>query len=335
MLEFLEKVTLCIFTSDRHNQLSIMIKYYSKFDLNIIILDATATPMNFSPCEKIKYIHTPSMPLQNRLMKFAEIVQTEYILLSPDDDYYSIYGLNKTIDFLEKNPNYSSAQGLRIRFFDSERFSWIPDYLNQVNLDFNQSDLEFRILNMAKGMHYIYSVMRLPTYNEVTNCLLDVESQDRNSFAINELIFNYCLPVFGYHKILPFLYQFRKSHSYLGSDIHFALWINDIQDKHANLLKSNVKELYISRLGISVNKAEEIFSELTSHFSLQKTISTKAETEKKIRRILKWTFQQIGLFNIARQFRVKYFVFYFLLAINGNLLKANQDIKYLKKTLKN
>jgi glycosyltransferase domain-containing protein len=335
MFEFLGKVTLCIFTTDRHHQLSMVIKYYSKFDLKIVILDASLKPMEFKSSEKINYFHTPGMPLQNRLIKFAEMVKTEYIVLSPDDDFYSIYGLNKTIEFLEKNQNYSSAQGLRIRFFDSDKFSWIPDYVKQTKLHFNQEDFEFRILDMGKSMHYIYSVMRLSVYNEVTDCLSNIESKDRNSFAINELIFNYCLPVFGYHRILPFLYQLRKSHPYLGSDINFALWINNDQDKYSSLFKSKIKELYVHKLGISINKADAILSNLNEHFSLKKTIPLKAKTEYKVRRITKEVFHQISLFNTARQLRLKYFVFYSVLIIHGNSFNAIKDIKHLRNTLKN
>jgi glycosyltransferase domain-containing protein len=334
MIESLGKVTLCIFTADRHHQLLNVIKYYSKFDLKIVILDASLKAAEFRPSEKINYVHVPGMLLQNRLIKFAEMVKTEYILLSPDDDFYSIYGLAKTINFLEKNRNYSSAQGLRIRFFDSDKFSWIPDYVKQSTLHFNQEDFETRILNMGKSMHYIYSVMRLSVYSEVTDCLRNIESQDRNSFAINELIFNYCLPVFGDHRILPFLYQLRKSHPYLGSDIDFALWINNNQDKQASLFKSKIKELYVKKLGISNNEADAILSKFNEHFSLKKTIPMKAKTECKARRITKKMFNQIGLFNTARQLRFKYFVFYSLLVISGNLLNAIQDIKYLRNTLK-
>jgi glycosyltransferase domain-containing protein len=334
MSSALDQVTLCIFTLDRHKQTTERVSFYSNFNLRIIILDASIPKNKYEFPVNVNYFHVPGMSLNERLRKFATLVNSDYILLSPDDDFYSKAGIVKTIRFLECNNEYSSAQGLRIRFFETPIFNWIPDYTKQIKLNFNQDDPVQRTLLMGKGMHYIYSVIRTSSYHEIINCLENTDSNSRGSFAITELIFNYCLPVFGKHKVLPHLYQSRKAHKYLGSDVNYSDWINNHSDKSVISLRQNILDLYIVKLNITKESAIEIYSNLTLYFSRAKQAQTSQPYRRKIREVIKILFDDFRIFHLFRKFSLKYFGFYYLLARNRQLLDFILEVRSLLKFLK-
>ena len=82
----LSDLTICIFTYERKQDLERLVKYCSLTDVKVIILDASSQPAKIINSQNLKYLHTPNASVQKRLLKFSEIVETKYILLSPDDD---------------------------------------------------------------------------------------------------------------------------------------------------------------------------------------------------------------------------------------------------------
>jgi len=330
----LEKVTLCIFTFNRPDQLIRLTSYYSNSSIQIIILDASVTRNNFELPENVIYLHLPGMSLKERLRKFSTLVKSDYILLSPDDDFYSKDGIIKAIRFLESNKDYSSAQGLRIRFFETPIITWIPDYTKHIKFDFNQDDAIQRTLLMGKSTAYLYSVIRTSNYQEIIDCLENTDSDSRDSYAIHELIFNYCLPVFGKHKVLPHLYQSRKAHKYLGSDINFSAWVNNRTDNSVISLERNILDLYTEKLKITRELAGYIYSDLTLHFSRTRQTKTSQPYRHKIREKIKYLFDDFRMIRVFRKFRFKYFEFYYLLFKSGEAKDFLSEVRSLKEFLK-
>jgi len=248
MFNDLEKLTVCIFSINRPKELIRLIDYWSQHKVQILVMDASPEELKIDKQSKLDYFHVPQLSLQQRLIKFSENIKTEYMILSPDDDFFFPGGLNETVKFLEENLDFSSAQGLRIRFYDNPSINWIPDYLEQTTLNFRNEDKQLRLIEMYKSMHYIYSVLRTSNYLKVINCLQGVNSTKRDSMMMNEYIFNYTLPLLGKHLILPILYSARKTHEYLGGDVNFSSWINDISDSDAIRFKKNIIDFYIDEL---------------------------------------------------------------------------------------
>ena len=330
----LTDLTICIFSFNRKLDLERLIKFISRSRAQILILDASHEAIQIKNTTSLRYIHVPNMPLNQRLKKFSELATTKYILLSPDDDYWAINGLIKTVKFLEMNLDYASAQGLRVRFFELPFFHWIPDYIDQMKLHYFQNDKIERLIDMATGMHYIYSVIRRTEFLKITSCLLGVELIKRNSFAICELIFNYTLPILGKHRILPVFYSARKAHAYEGSDINFSLWVNDKSDKDSIKFRENMIDFYSKELEISLTESESIFQYLTYEISRQKPVIIEERfTSSKIflRNFL--TVTKLRVFR--KMFKLKYLSFYWLLFSNKGFILYIQDIlcisQYLKK----
>jgi glycosyltransferase domain-containing protein len=300
--------------------------------VQILVMDASLEELHIDKHSNLDYFHVPQLSLQQRFIKFSENIKTEYMVLSPDDDFFFPEGLNETVKFLEENLDFSSVQGLRIRFYDNPSINWIPDYLEQATLSFRNEDKYLRLIEMYKPMHYIYSVLRTSNYLKVINCLRGVNSTKRDSLMMNEYVFNYTLPLLGKHSILPILYSARKAHEYLGGDINFSVWINDLSDSDATRFKKNIIELYINELNCKHSVAKDLFDLITSDFSIYK--KPKGKKSSQFKKILKKVF-------FESKYRIPYYItkpkylrFFWILVMHKNLLLGIREIKNLRFFLK-
>jgi glycosyltransferase domain-containing protein len=328
----LGKLTVCIFTFNRPKELLRLIKFWSNYDVKILVMDASPKDLKLNKTSHLTYFHVPQLTLQQRLIKFSENIETEYMLLSPDDDFFFPKGLNETLMFLESNKDFSSAQGLRIRFYDFPAFNWLPDYLAQINLKFVNENKDERLIEMHRSMHYIYSIIRSGDFCKITDCLQGVSSNKKDSQNINEYIFNYTLPVLGKHLILPVLYSARKAHPYYGADNQFYKWVNDPSDKEAQALRANMIRFYVNEINCSPEKAAEYFELLTLSFSIQKDRQIPKE-RKIVKQIRKLFFESRLRFPYFLT-KIKYFYFFWILASNKKLFLSVGEIRTLRNYLK-
>ena len=330
----LSGLTICIFTYERKLDLERLVKYWSSTDVKVIILDASNQPAKIVNSKNLKYFHAPNTPLHKRLLKFSEIVETKYILLSPDDDFFALEGISKTLKFLDNNSEFSSAQGLRIRFFDFPNFHWIPDYVKQMRLKFVEEDKIERLNKMANSAGiYIYSIIRSTDFTKIVKCFNNVNTEKRDAQIIGELIFNYTLPVLGKHIILPVFYSARKAHPYEGGDVVFGNWINNELDEDKKIFKSNVIKFYATELGCSNSEALSIFSNLTKDFTRIKS-SREAKTHRYknfVRRII-FNSRLRTYHSISK---ISFFKFYILLIKYRMFLQFLRDLRVIKQFLGN
>lgn len=328
----LHRLTVCIFTYNRPKELMRLINYWSQFKVELIILDASQQKLLLEYKANVNYCHVPYLTLSQRLIKFSSMIKTEYMLLSPDDDFFFPKGLNEIINFLDLNQDYSSAQGLRLRFYDYPSFNWLPDYLAQARLKFENSDKQLRLMEMYKSMHYIYSVIRLSNYQKIVNCLEGVNSTKRDALMMNEYVFNYTLPLLGKHLILPILYSARKAHEYLGADVNFSAWINDKTDSDATRYRNNIVKFYMDEINCKYDFANHLFNIITSDFSIHK--KTKPMTKTPIKKLIKRFFFESKLRIPYFITRPKYFNFFWILFLNRKLIQGILGVNSLRIFLK-
>lgn len=332
MLNELEKLTICIFTYNRPQELIRLVNFWSQYKVKVLVMDASTQDLKIKRNANLTYFHVPQLTLQQRLVKFSENIKTEYMLLSPDDDFFFPKGLNETILFLNGNKDFSSAQGLRIRFYDYPIFNWLPDYLAQINLKFINEDKGERLIEMYKSMHYIYSIIRTKDFVKIANCLQGVSSNKRDSLMINEYVFNYTLPVLGKHLILSVLYSARKVHPYLGGDIRFSRWVNDHQDKEAQTFRDNMIEFYVNEIDCTPKKASEYFDHLTMDFSINK--DPQLPKVRKIKKYIRRIFFESKLRFPYSITKLKYYRFFWVLVLNRKFISSAGEIKNLRIFLK-
>ena len=110
-------LTIIIPTFNRKQVLNRAIDYYSKFNCKIIIADSSENKSHTNLSNKnIEYVHLPQLNFSSKLYYCSGLIKTKYVCLSADDDFLSLSGLFKGIEFLEKNKDFSSVHGKYSQF---------------------------------------------------------------------------------------------------------------------------------------------------------------------------------------------------------------------------
>jgi glycosyltransferase domain-containing protein len=127
----LERLTLVIFTFNRHKYLKRTLMYWSKYNIKLVILDGSNIEFK-DPCLKsgnIKYIYGPK-DLYQRILSSINHIETEFMIMGSDDEFYLPSGLISCINFLIKEATFSSCGGVALgfgkkeekKFFGQERY---------------------------------------------------------------------------------------------------------------------------------------------------------------------------------------------------------------------
>ena len=113
----LDKLTIIIFTYNRHNFLKRTIKYWSNYNIKLVILDGSDTKLEdlYLKQQNIKYIHNTNV-LYERLLSSINYIDTEFMILGTDDEFYLPSALSSCVKFLSKDISFSSCGGRAIGF---------------------------------------------------------------------------------------------------------------------------------------------------------------------------------------------------------------------------
>ena len=167
-----DKVSLIIPTHNRHRYLTRILDYYKNIEINVFIADSSLLKYSIKNLEnnstsknkfKINYYHYPSYAYFNKLADIIQKVKTKYVVICADDDFLLPSAIQKCVEFLEKNPDYSSVQGFYASFINTYNsiyfFSTYPSLRNYV---INANTPEKRVkYHMSKYMHLFYSIHRI------------------------------------------------------------------------------------------------------------------------------------------------------------------------------
>lgn len=209
---FLEKLTIVIFTYNRHNYLKRTINYWSKYKIKLIILDGSNIKFNdpILQNEDVKYIHSTDS-LYNRLLSSAKYIDTEFMILGADDEFYLPSALSSCVSFLIENPSFSSCGGRAIGFgFDHKSKIFgkqIYSKLKNLNLDHNNPyERIFAHFSDYVPAHF-YSVTRLNKWKKICSYVF----QKRYNFAAaHELQVEFLTTASGKSKIISELMWMRN-----------------------------------------------------------------------------------------------------------------------------
>ena len=122
------KATIIIPTYNRSGYLQRTLDYYHKYgnDFDIVVADSSSNDnkklnrkiIPSFPNLKIQYIDKYSEKT-DPYHKFADMVnyaKEKYCVFCGDDDFVVPNGINQSVDFLEKNPEFTVAHGYYIGF---------------------------------------------------------------------------------------------------------------------------------------------------------------------------------------------------------------------------
>lgn len=205
----LDKVTLIIATKNRHVYLNRVLDYYSQTPLKIIVADATEHAYNTaSLSQNVTYKHFPNIHYAIKLNEVAQTINTEYCLLCADDDFITLDGIEKSVEFLENHKDYSSAQGNYVAYYYvGGKLSFVPLYVSGIGLDINEHDPMDRAKRFfGSGIQMYYCVHRAGNFKEI----FEIAAGKIRSLNLLEYHIGLTTLINGKHKVLPVFFGCRE-----------------------------------------------------------------------------------------------------------------------------
>ena len=237
IIEFLDKLTIVIFSHNRHKYLKRTIKYWSDYNVKLLVLDGSDTKLNDSclNSKNLKYIHNP-VDLYDRLLSSTNYIDTEFMLLGGDDEFYLPSAISKCIEFLLKESTFSSCGGLSVGFstykknvFGNEQYPKLKD----LSLDHDNAldRIKSHFHNYVPA--HFYSVIRSNKWKIICKHTF---KKEYNFFAAFELQVEFLVMVSGKSKIISELMWLRNQEvaSVKG-------------DRHAKNAKKLISEWWIDK----------------------------------------------------------------------------------------
>ena len=117
MNRFLEKLTIVIFSYNRHKYLKRTIKYWSDYNVKLLVLDGSDIKLE-DPClniKNIRYIYGPK-DLYGRVLSSINYIDTEFMMLACDDEFYLPSALSTCIEFLSKESSFLVVEDAQLGF---------------------------------------------------------------------------------------------------------------------------------------------------------------------------------------------------------------------------
>ena len=146
-----------------------------------------------------------------KLASVLDMVDTEYMVLADNDDFYIVDGLRKSIDFLVNNTNYASCRGEIGGFFQKNKneFQFGISSRESITLD-SETSADRVLQNLSNYNVSYYDVCKTENRRIAFNKIRDISSSD---LFITEII-DSCLTVcFGKIKREEYLYLVRHNNS--------------------------------------------------------------------------------------------------------------------------
>ncbi len=212
----LNDLTIIIFSYNRHEWLKRIISYWSNYDVKLLVLDGSEKKLEKQHVnsKNTRYIHD-QRGLYERLLSSSDYIDTKFVILSSDDEFYLPSALLSCVKFLSKNKTYSSCQGLAIGFGrrkSNKEVYGFQQYIEFRDLCFNldQGDVLNRLRRHFTNytMAHTWSVIRYEKWKIISKCIFNKEY---NFCGVWEMQLEFLVMVSGKTKIIPELMWLRNN----------------------------------------------------------------------------------------------------------------------------
>ena len=180
----------------------------------VLVLDGSAADIGsyFIGMNHVRYIHAP-FSLTERLKMAASLVDTPYVAMLGDDDFFSISAVNQFCGFLDSNPEFVSCGGKSVGFYPRFGQLWGLDQYSRgrdFSLDF-EDPLSRVILHFGAAYFpaHIYSVVRRDVWCNAVRIACDSPVQ---VLGILEFLVELVIVASGKSKLFNRLYWYRSHH---------------------------------------------------------------------------------------------------------------------------
>jgi glycosyltransferase domain-containing protein len=240
-----ERLTLIIPTHDRPAFLRRLLCFLEQMrdGSQIQILDSSSPDLRRRneaaiadyPSLRIHYRHLDAGMISKCRTLMEEDIATPYCVYCADDDFLMPDSVLGSLEFLERSPDYSCAQGTMVSLCTGKNNKCyaLPCY----SLD---SDSPFRRFRTLAGNWYstFYSVYRTPVLTRAWQ-VADDHSDDRRARIFPEILLSQLSVTQGKVKFLPGIYNLREEH-----ELNESAVTPDISDtEHAEELYQQFREV--------------------------------------------------------------------------------------------
>lgn len=214
----------------------------------------------------IIYLTSPAGDVLNSYIQLLSAVKEKYTAILGDDDYWVPDTLNQCVEFLEKNPDYESAQGKSVSFKTEGnavfgKIKVIYDYPKHSLEDNTASERLFNYLG-PKSSTIGTSVVRTDHFLKYHQ--IGVEIKD---FTMRtELLLSCLISITGKLKIidkLGFAHQIHDNYAQPNIGRDTFDWIIDNENWYSSyiLFRNKIVAALMAKDDISQEKAEQVFKQ--------------------------------------------------------------------------
>jgi glycosyltransferase domain-containing protein len=212
----LNNLTIIIFSFNRHKWLKRIISYWSNYSVKLLVLDGSDKRLEdqYLSAKNIKYIHD-QRGLYERLLSSSNYIDTEFVILGSDDEFYLPSALLSCVKFLYKEETYSSCQGLAIGFGTRKHGKEVYGFQQYIEfrdlcLHLDQGNVLQRITKHFSNytMAHTWSVVRFDKWKTICKYIFEKEY---NFCGVWDMQLEFLVMVSGKTKIIPELMWLRNN----------------------------------------------------------------------------------------------------------------------------
>ncbi|TAE23155.1 MAG: TIGR00180 family glycosyltransferase [Candidatus Kapaibacterium sp.] len=270
-------ITIITPTYNRPHYLTRHLDYYAETGLQVIVEDSSESPLEhpLTSASHVRYNWKPNRGFTEKFYTLIQQVETPYIALCSDDDFIIPEAIDECIAFLEQHPEYTVADGQRMRVVNKNGRNYFTPELRTDGYPgkHNTSDDSLARVKYQNAPHegLVCAVIR-------TRYMKDVIQYCNGEFVkpdVYSVVLNITLPAAGKTIILPTLYSVL---SYIpgssGSQAQYTVEFNraimtETQKREYELLVEYCTAALIAETDIKSDDAHAMLHELLSAFAHQ------------------------------------------------------------------
>lgn len=283
----LEKITIIIFSRDRHQKLRKVLEYWGNTPVKVIVLHRAMVPLKISELpNNVNYINC-DLSFAERANFALNSIQTEFSIICSDDEVYLLSALNKMVSVIAKDTKLKSIGGQCIAVSNyGFKIAATKAYTELMNYSIESDDPTKRIethliQNIRKTV--VGGMYRLMRKDDMI-CLLRIFSTTKNinSPYVFEVTGEIYTALIGNCTYLKNVYWIRNWESEIISTFGWDR-NNNFSDWWFDSANSNERKMWVenivreAKLDTNNFKLNHI---LDQYFSNQKLIKEKKYTRK-------------------------------------------------------
>lgn len=213
-MDLLENVTVIIPAHNRPERLQRLLNYYRGTGLRVIVPDSSMRLFEGDmDTSQVVYLHRPGLHFLLKVREILPMITTDYVFYCADDDFIVPEAVRELADFLEKNPDYSCAQGHYLTFTPhGSEVEFSPRYIRNFNSHVTGPTAVDRLRGQC-GMYasVLYGLVRTDAFRRTYEACFDAagEPRFRNLYLAEEFFHNSML-IQGCYATLPCFYSARE-----------------------------------------------------------------------------------------------------------------------------